>query len=59
VPLYYERSADNLPFEWLGWVKESIASLAPTFSTRRMMKEYMDEVYLPALREPSKIPIEK
>lgn len=59
VPLYYERSADNLPFEWLGWVKESIASLAPTFSTRRMMKEYMDEVYLPALREPSKISIEK
>jgi starch phosphorylase len=55
VPLYYERSVDNLPNEWLGWVKESIATLAPTFSTRRMMKEYMDGIYLPALLEPSSV----
>jgi starch phosphorylase len=45
IPLYYERSADELPFEWLGWVKESIASLAPRFSMRRMVKEYVDLMY--------------
>jgi starch phosphorylase len=49
IPLYYERSADDLPSEWLGWVKESIRSLAPSFSMRRMVKEYISEMYLPAL----------
>jgi starch phosphorylase len=45
IPLYYERSADELPYEWLGWVKESIASLAPEFSMRRMVKEYVKIMY--------------
>jgi starch phosphorylase len=49
IPLYYERSADDLPSEWLGWAKESIRSLAPLFSMRRMVKEYISEMYLPAL----------
>lgn len=51
IPLYYERSADDLPCEWLGWAKESIRSLAPSFSMRRMVKEYISEMYLPALPE--------
>lgn len=49
VPLYYERSADDLPYEWIGWMKESIRSLAPRFSLRRMLKEYIEEMYLPSL----------
>ncbi len=53
IPLYYlERSADNLPSEWIGWIKESIRSLAPRFSMRRMVRQYIDEMYLPALPEP-------
>jgi starch phosphorylase len=53
IPLYYvERSADNLPGEWLGRVKESIRTLAPRFSMRRMVREYVDSMYLPALPEP-------
>jgi starch phosphorylase len=51
IPLYYERSADDLPSEWLGWAKESIRSLAPSFCMRRMVKEYISEMYLPALPE--------
>jgi starch phosphorylase len=53
VPLYYERSADDLPCEWLGWVKESIRSLGPRFNMSRMVKEYAHEMYLPALPDPS------
>jgi starch phosphorylase len=49
VPLYYNRSADNLPLEWIARMKASIRTLAPQFSTRRMVKEYMQELYLPAL----------
>jgi starch phosphorylase len=49
VPLYYvERSADDLPGEWLRMVKESIRTLAPAFSMRRMVKDYIRLMYHPA-----------
>ncbi len=52
VPLFYNnRSGDNLPVEWLARVKESISSLAPQFCTRRMVKEYLTEMYLPAMKK--------
>ncbi len=50
IPLFYERSADNLPGEWLGWVKASIRSLAPQFSMRRMVKQYDDMLYQPSMK---------
>ncbi len=53
IPLYYDRSADNLPSEWLGMVRHSIKTIAPRFSMKRMVKQYMNEMYLPALPEPS------
>lgn len=53
IPLYYDRSADNLPSEWLGMVRHSIKTLAPAFSMKRMVKQYMNEMYLPALPDPS------
>jgi starch phosphorylase len=54
VPLYYQiRSSDNLPGEWIARMKESIRTLAPQFSTRRMVKEYMENLYLPALQNSS------
>ncbi len=54
IPMYYERSAENIPVEWLGWVRESIRTLTPTFSMQRMVKAYTEEMYLPALAEPSR-----
>jgi starch phosphorylase len=53
IPLYYlERSADGLPAEWLGMVKESMRTLGPRFSMRRMLRQYVDTMYLPALPNP-------
>lgn len=61
VPLYYRRrSADKLPVEWLARVKESIRTLTPQFSTQRMVKEYLQQLYLPALHsQPEGIPTEE
>jgi starch phosphorylase len=48
IPLYYsERSADNLPADWIARMKESIRTLSPRFSMRRMVKEYTDRMYFP------------
>ena len=56
IPLYYvERSADGLPGEWLKRVKESIRTIAPQFSMRRMVKEYVDQIYLPPVAEREKV----
>jgi len=49
IPLYYERDATGVPREWLTRVKESIRTVTPQFSTRRMVKEYVDRLYVPAL----------
>jgi starch phosphorylase len=55
VPLYYqERSSDGLPGEWLSRVKTSIRTLAPSFSMRRMVKEYYERLYLPVMVDRTK-----
>jgi glycogen phosphorylase len=51
IPLYYQyRSSDNIPSQWVSRVKESIITLTPKFSTMRMVKEYTNDYYLPALQ---------
>jgi starch phosphorylase len=50
LPLYYEHEGNGIPHGWTRRMKESIATLAPIFSTRRMVKEYTTEMYVPALQ---------
>jgi starch phosphorylase len=49
IPLYYDRDIKDVPREWLARVKESIKTITPQFSTRRMVKEYVERLYLKAL----------
>lgn len=51
VPLYYQRDSDGVPRGWVRIVKEAICSIAPLFSARRMVKEYVERFYVPAARE--------
>jgi starch phosphorylase len=50
VPAYFDRGLDGVPHQWVGIMKEAIRTLAPAFSMRRMLKEYTDQLYIPALR---------
>jgi starch phosphorylase len=50
VPSFYTRSQAGIPWAWLQVIREAIRSVAPRFSTRRMVKEYTDRLYLPAAR---------
>ncbi len=50
TPLFYERDARGIPLEWVGRVRESIKTVTPQFSTRRMLKEYIGRLYTPALK---------
>jgi len=51
IPLYYSgRAGDNLSHAWMKHVKAAIRTLTPQFSMKRMVKEYVDELYLPGMR---------
>ncbi|OGO31221.1 MAG: alpha-glucan phosphorylase [Chloroflexi bacterium RBG_16_56_11] len=50
IPLYYNRDRRGIPQEWVGMMKKSIRTVSPIFSARRMLKEYCDKLYLPAVR---------
>jgi starch phosphorylase len=49
VPAFYDRGADRVPHRWIRIVKEAIKTVAPRFSSRRMVKEYVERMYVPAL----------
>ncbi len=51
IPLYYERGADGIPHGFVRVMKEAIRTVAPRFCTRRMLKEYLEKLYQPALAE--------
>jgi glycogen phosphorylase len=53
VPAFYERDERGIPRRWLRTVKEAIRSVTPTFSTRRMVKDYVERMYAPAMRQPA------
>jgi len=48
IPLFYTRSADNLPRAWIHRVKNSIKWIAPRFNAHRMVAEYTQRFYNPA-----------
>ncbi|MEZ4516706.1 MAG: alpha-glucan family phosphorylase [Chloroflexota bacterium] len=49
IPLYYNRDRDGIPRGWVQVMREAIQSNAWRFSTRRMVKEYTTNLYLPAM----------
>jgi len=55
IPLYYQNRAmgDASP-EWIAKIKENMRTLAWQFSTRRMLKDYIHKMYIPALIESNK-----
>jgi glycogen phosphorylase len=48
VPAYYERNEGGLPPRWLAMMRASIEQLGSEFNTNRMVREYVETMYLPA-----------
>jgi len=49
IPMFYERDEFGVPRQWVTWMKNSIATLAPLFNTNRMVQDYTEKLYLPAI----------
>jgi len=48
VPAFYTRDANGIPTGWVARMRESMARLTPQFSTNRAVREYTEQLYLPA-----------
>ena len=49
VPAFYDRDESQVPRRWIATVKQAIITVAPRFSARRMVKDYTERMYAPAL----------
>ena len=50
IPLFYSRSQDGVPHGWIERIKESLATLVPQYNTNGMVREYLEDLYLPNQR---------
>ncbi|ALP52287.1 alpha-glucan phosphorylase [Candidatus Tenderia electrophaga] len=48
IPAFYSRDAQGIPTAWVARMRESMARLAPRFSSNRAVREYTERYYLPA-----------
>jgi len=53
IQLYYDRDSQEIPHNWIERMKDSMKTNIPQFSTRRMVKEYVERLYVKALPVPS------
>ena len=49
--LFFQRDQDNIPRGWVAMMREAIRTAGTNFSMRRMVKEYTQKYYIPALEE--------
>jgi starch phosphorylase len=55
VPLFYNRGHDGLPREWIRRMKCSMRVVGKEFSSHRMLREYSEKFYFPALENSRKL----
>jgi glycogen phosphorylase/synthase len=45
IPMFYGRNEQGVPEEWVQWIKKCIAEIAPQFTNKRMMDDYLNQYY--------------
>lgn len=47
IPLFYAKDKNGISKGWVKTIKNSISQIAPTYTTKRMMDDYLDRFYIP------------
>ena len=45
VPTYYKRNKNGIPVDWVKYIKNTIAKVAPHFTMQRMLEDYYTRFY--------------
>jgi len=55
VPTFYQRGRDGLPREWIKMMKSCMREIGQSMSSHRMLMEYSNQFYYPALKNYKKL----
>ncbi len=45
IPAFYDRNEKNIPVKWVGFIKNSMAKIAPNYTMKRMFTDYREQFY--------------
>ncbi|MCU1524681.1 MAG: glycosyltransferase family 1 protein, partial [Microbacteriaceae bacterium] len=48
APRFYDRNIDGVPTRWVESIRHTLSTLSPALSADRMVREYVERLYLPA-----------
>jgi len=51
IPYFYQRDDAGIPVQWVQMIRRSMSQLTPMFSSNRMLYEYTEKLYLPAMHD--------
>ncbi len=55
MPTFYERGVDDVPREWTRIMKRSMRTVNAEFNTNRMVEEYTERFYIPAVENAARL----
>lgn len=55
IPTFYERGSDGLPRGWILRMKAALRELCPVYSMDRVVQDYTQRYYLPALEQAARL----
>ncbi|HEX4443295.1 MAG TPA: alpha-glucan family phosphorylase [Galbitalea sp.] len=55
APRFYDRNKDGVPTRWVENIRHTLATLSPALSADRMVKEYVNRLYVPAAQSEREI----
>jgi starch phosphorylase len=50
VPSFFNRDAQGIPRQWIARIRRALTTLAPQYSTWRMVQEYANTYYMPHVK---------
>jgi starch phosphorylase len=50
VPMFYDVGQDSVPNRWVSKMKDSMAAICPFFNTNRMVRDYLEKMYIPGMK---------
>jgi len=45
IPAYYDRDENGIPDKWVGYIKNTISEIAPHFTMKRQLDDYIRQYY--------------
>jgi len=55
IPLYFAKNSKGYSPEWIQYIKNSIAHIAPNYTMSRMMRDYFERFYTPEANRSSQL----